>query len=85
MTGAGATAGELGPPGRVDNLYSEFNDVASLTWVKSNHTFKFGGSLNIFNRSPSEHPERRPDSSWPRVAIYQGKAQQRVGFRLVLL
>ncbi len=47
MAGAGTTSGELGPPGRVDDLFSNFNNIASLTWVKSNHTFKFGGSLNL--------------------------------------
>jgi Carboxypeptidase regulatory-like domain len=33
-----------GPPGRADDKYSTMNAIASLTWVKSNHTFKFGGS-----------------------------------------
>jgi hypothetical protein len=47
MAGAASTSGELGPTGRVDNLDSEFNNIASLTWVKNNHTFKFGGSLNF--------------------------------------
>jgi hypothetical protein len=47
MTGAAGTSGELGPGGRVDDLFSNFNNIASLTWVKNNHTFKFGGSLNF--------------------------------------
>ena len=32
-----------GPPGRADNKYSIVDTIASLTWVKGNHTFKFGG------------------------------------------
>jgi Carboxypeptidase regulatory-like domain/TonB dependent receptor-like, beta-barrel len=42
-----STAGQFGPPPRSDNLSSTFNNVASLTWVKGNHTFKFGGSLDL--------------------------------------
>src|SRR5665213_1625228 len=33
-----------GPPGRADNAYSIVDTIASLTWVKGNHTFKFGGN-----------------------------------------
>src|SRR5579884_691752 len=33
-----------GPPGRNDNIYSIADSIASLTWVKGNHTFKFGGN-----------------------------------------
>jgi Carboxypeptidase regulatory-like domain/TonB dependent receptor-like, beta-barrel len=33
-----------GPPGRADNIYSIVDTIASLTWVKGNHTFKFGGN-----------------------------------------
>ena len=33
-----------GPPGRADNVYSIVDNIASLTWVKGNHTFKFGGN-----------------------------------------
>ncbi len=36
-----------GPPGRADNKYSIFDSIASLTWVKGNHTFKFGGSAEF--------------------------------------
>ncbi len=36
-----------GPPGRNDNIYEIFNSIASLTWVKGNHTFKFGGSADF--------------------------------------
>jgi hypothetical protein len=32
-----------GPPGRADNMYSIVDTIASVTWVKGNHTFKFGG------------------------------------------
>ena len=43
--GGGATY--LGPPARADDLFSNFNNIANLTWVKGNHTYKFGGSLNF--------------------------------------
>ncbi|HEY6341249.1 MAG TPA: carboxypeptidase-like regulatory domain-containing protein [Bryobacteraceae bacterium] len=43
--GGGATF--AGPPVRADDLYSVFNNVASLTWVRRNHTLKFGGSLDL--------------------------------------
>ena len=34
-----------GPPAvSVDNVYSIVDNIASLTWVKGNHTFKFGGN-----------------------------------------
>jgi hypothetical protein len=43
--GYGSTAiPSIGPPGRNDNIYTIFNSIASLTWVKGNHTFKFGGN-----------------------------------------
>ena len=46
-TSGGATngSGGIGPPGRTDSLYNQFNSIASLTWVKGNHTFKFGGEV----------------------------------------
>ena len=42
-TTAGGTS-IAGPPGRADNQYTIVDSVASLTWVKGNHTFKFGGN-----------------------------------------
>ena len=42
-TTAGGTS-IAGPPGRADNKYSIADSIASLTWVKGNHTFKFGGN-----------------------------------------
>ncbi len=36
-----------GPPGRADNKYSIVDSIASLTWVKGNHTFKFGANLEF--------------------------------------
>jgi hypothetical protein len=36
-----------GPPGRADDAYSTVNAIVSLTWVKGNHTFKFGGSAEF--------------------------------------
>ncbi len=36
-----------GPPGRADNAYTIVNSIASLTWVRGNHTFKFGGSAEF--------------------------------------
>src|SRR5579884_3784296 len=35
---------QIGPPGRADNAYTIVDNIASLTWVKGNHTFKFGGN-----------------------------------------
>ncbi len=46
-TGGGfgsAVEPQIGPPGRSDNEYTMVDAVASLTWVKGNHTFKFGGT-----------------------------------------
>jgi hypothetical protein len=43
--GFGSSTSPLGPPQRVDSLYQQFESIASLTWVKQNHTFKFGGEL----------------------------------------
>ena len=43
----GGGASVLGPGNRNDDLFSTFNDVANLTWVKGNHTYKFGGSLDF--------------------------------------
>jgi Carboxypeptidase regulatory-like domain len=45
-TSAGGTS-IAGPPGRADNKYSIVDSIASLTWVKGNHTFKFGGSAEF--------------------------------------
>jgi len=42
-TTAGGTS-IAGPPGRADNVYSIVDSIASVTWVKGNHTFKFGGN-----------------------------------------
>jgi hypothetical protein len=38
---------QIGPPGRADNEYTIFDSIASLTWVKGNHTFKFGGNAEF--------------------------------------
>jgi outer membrane receptor protein involved in Fe transport len=43
--GFGSSTMPLGPLNRVNNLYNQFESIASLTWVKENHTFKFGGEL----------------------------------------
>jgi hypothetical protein len=45
-TTAGGTS-IAGPPGRADNQYTIVDSIASLTWVKGNHTFKFGGSAEF--------------------------------------
>src|SRR5258708_26007702 len=42
MTAGGTNI--AGPRGRGDQVYSIVDSIASLTWVKGNHTFKFGGS-----------------------------------------
>jgi hypothetical protein len=36
-----------GPPGRNDNIYNIVDSIVNLTWVKGNHTFKFGGSAEF--------------------------------------
>src|SRR5579863_6746057 len=41
----GGLNGGIGNTGRTDSIYNQFNAIASLTWVKGNHTFKFGGEL----------------------------------------
>ena len=38
---------QIGPPGRADNEYTIVDSIASLTWVKGNHTFKFGGNAEF--------------------------------------
>jgi Carboxypeptidase regulatory-like domain len=38
---------EIGPPGRTDNADNITDAIASLTWVKGNHTFKFGGNAEF--------------------------------------
>jgi hypothetical protein len=43
--GFGSSTMPLGPLNRVNSLYNQFESTASLTWVKENHTFKFGGEL----------------------------------------
>ncbi|HTA70669.1 MAG TPA: TonB-dependent receptor, partial [Bryobacteraceae bacterium] len=43
--GFGSATQPLGPLNRVNSLYNQFESIASLTWVKGNHTFKFGGEL----------------------------------------
>ena len=47
LNSLGGGASVLGPPARADDLFSNFNNIANLTWVKGNHTFKFGGTLNF--------------------------------------
>ncbi|PWT98604.1 MAG: hypothetical protein C5B51_28880 [Terriglobia bacterium] len=43
--GFGSVTQPLGPIPRVDNLSQQFDAITSVTWVKQNHTFKFGGEL----------------------------------------
>jgi hypothetical protein len=43
--GFGSTTQFLGPLARTDSLYQQFESIASVTWVKENHTFKFGAEL----------------------------------------
>jgi hypothetical protein len=45
--GVAVTEPQIGPPGRADNKYSIVDSIASLTWVKGNHTFKFGGNAEF--------------------------------------
>ncbi len=46
-TGGSSTLGAYGFAGAVDTYEEKTNFVASLTWVKSNHTYKFGGETRI--------------------------------------
>ncbi|MCU1335740.1 MAG: hypothetical protein JWO19_1321 [Bryobacterales bacterium] len=39
MANMGSTASQ------VDDVFQQFSSIASLTWVKNNHTYKFGGEL----------------------------------------
>ena len=50
--GFGAATGQMGPPGRADDIFSNFNNIANMTWVKGNHTYKFGGTLNFIGFYP---------------------------------
>jgi len=45
--GSSTAEPQIGPPGRADNVYSIVDSIASLTWVKGNHTFKFGGNAEF--------------------------------------
>lgn len=38
---------QIGPPSRNDNADNITDAIASLTWVKGNHTFKFGGNAEF--------------------------------------
>jgi hypothetical protein len=46
-TGGSSTLGAYGFAGAVLTLEEKTNFVTSLTWVKSNHTYKFGGEARI--------------------------------------
>jgi len=46
-TGGSSTLGAFGFGGAVTTLEEKTNFVASLTWVKSNHTYKFGAETRI--------------------------------------
>ncbi len=46
-TGGSSTLGASGFGGTVDTLEEKTNFVASVTWVKDNHTYKFGGETRI--------------------------------------
>jgi hypothetical protein len=46
-SGAGGTIGPSGFGGTVDTREQKTTFVASLTWIKDNHTFKFGGETRI--------------------------------------
>jgi hypothetical protein len=46
-TGGSTTLGASGFAGAVTTLEEKTNFVASLTWVKNNHTYKFGGEVRI--------------------------------------
>ncbi len=45
--GNAITEPQIGTLSRIDNLYNTTDTIASLTWVKGNHTFKFGGNAEF--------------------------------------
>jgi len=49
--------GGIGNTGRTDSIYNQFNAIASLTWVKNNHTFKFGGELRSQGNYSVDHTD----------------------------
>jgi hypothetical protein len=49
--------GGIGNTGRTDSIYNQFESIASLTWVKSNHTFKFGGVLMTQGNYSVDHTD----------------------------
>jgi Carboxypeptidase regulatory-like domain/TonB dependent receptor len=49
--------GGIGNTGRTDSIYNQFESVASLTWVKENHTFKFGGVLMTQGNYSVDHTD----------------------------
>jgi hypothetical protein len=54
--GFGSATQPLGPPSRTDAIYQQFNSIASLTWVKGNHTYKFGGELRLIGDYSQGYP-----------------------------
>ena len=49
--------GGIGNTGRTDSIYNQFNSIASLTWVKGDHTFKFGGELRSQGNYSVDHTD----------------------------
>jgi hypothetical protein len=49
--------GGIGNTGRTDSIYNQFESIASLTWVKGNHTFKFGGVLMTQGNYSVDHTD----------------------------
>jgi hypothetical protein len=49
--------GGIGNTGRTDSIYNQFNSIASVTWVKGNHTFKFGGELRTQGNYSVDHTD----------------------------
>ena len=45
--GIALTEPQIGPPGRTDSADNITDAIASLTWVKGNHTLKFGGNAEF--------------------------------------
>jgi len=56
MQNGGANGG-IGNTGRTDSIYNQFSSIASLTWVKGNHTFKFGGEVRSQGNYSVDHTD----------------------------
>lgn len=58
-TGGGMSngGGGIGNTGRTDSIYNQSNAIASVTWVKGDHTFKFGGEGRFQGNYSVDHTD----------------------------